>query len=105
MTTSEGSDADLEVNSPGHGGAAARSGIGPGAKLWVCALALLFAGELGASLWDWRRVNRGGFWAAAIHTTVFLAFFWLALLLVAERFSRMIAWVENRGHRVRLASF
>jgi len=60
------------------------------------ALFFLFAGELGCSLWDWQRVSRNGFFLAAFYSFTFLAFFWISLLFAAERFSRLVAWLERK---------
>ncbi|MDB6124272.1 MAG: hypothetical protein JWQ71_3265, partial [Pedosphaera sp.] len=64
------------------------------AKLGIGALFLLFAVELGCCLWDWHRINHDRFLPAFLHSFVCLAFFWITLLLVVERFSRLVAWLE-----------
>ena len=73
---------------------------GPGLERLAgsAALLLLFEGELGCSLWDWQRVNRGGFFLAALYSFTFLAFFWISLLVAAERFSRLVAWLERKAN-------
>src|SRR5256885_1964577 len=73
---------------------------GPGLERLAgfAALFFLFAGELGCSLWDWQRVNRSGFSLAVFYSFTFLAFFWISLLFAAERFSRLVAWLERKAN-------
>jgi len=71
---------------------------GPGRQRLAgfAALFFLFVGELGGSLWDWERVSRNGLFLAAFYSFTFLAFFWISLLFAAERFSRLVAWLERK---------
>lgn len=63
------------------------------------ALSILFIVELGYSLCGWNKSSRSGFFAAAVHSTIFLSFFWLSLFLFAACFSQAVGWLENRVNR------
>ncbi len=71
----------------------------PGKLLLTGALFLLFAAELGYSLWDWNRANRSGFIPAAAHSIAFLSFFWLSLFLLAACYSQLVGWIEKKVNR------
>jgi phosphoglycerol transferase MdoB-like AlkP superfamily enzyme len=64
-------------------------------KVLMLALPLLFAGEISFSLWQWRLSSPVGLLPAAIHSVVFLSFFWMSLLLAADCFSRLVAWLHS----------
>jgi phosphoglycerol transferase MdoB-like AlkP superfamily enzyme len=65
-------------------------------KLGLTAIFLLFVGELLLSLLAWHRISRNGLPLAAFASFMALGFFWTSLLLIAERFSRLVAWLEYK---------
>jgi hypothetical protein len=54
------------------------------------ALFCLFLAEVGWSLWSWRHSGYDSLWVAATYSTVFLAFFWMTLLVVGELFCLLL---------------
>ena len=71
----------------------------PSLVVWS-ALGLLFVCELARSLWDWRSANHGGFGLATTHLTIFLAFFWVSMLVTASAYSQFLAWLEFKTNRL-----
>lgn len=61
-------------------------------------LLLLGLLELGWGVWDWRRVHHDNLAGGIVHSAIFLAFFWFSVLLLLERASRGLDYLQTRGH-------
>ncbi|MGA2749800.1 MAG: sulfatase-like hydrolase/transferase [Verrucomicrobiota bacterium] len=84
-------------NNGGHPEPKAAGGFRFGATAGWVLLAIIFVLELAGSLGEWHRANRGGLLPIAMHSLSFLAMVWTALILMAERFSRLLAWLLYSG--------
>ncbi len=58
-------------------------------------LLLLMAGEMAFSLCQWHRSEKGDLPVAAVHSAIFLSFFWMCLAIGAESYSHLVAWLEK----------
>ncbi|MDB6057588.1 MAG: hypothetical protein JWO95_1432, partial [Verrucomicrobiales bacterium] len=65
---------------------------------FIGVLALIFLAELAITLQDWRHGGGGGaFWLVAMQSFAFLGMLWAGGIIVAERCSQLLSWLERTG--------
>lgn len=64
---------------------------------FIAVLVLLFVAELVIGLQDWRHGGGGAFWLVAMQSFAFLGMLWAGGVIVAERCSQLLNWLQRTG--------